>query len=44
MKAILANPATPLILAAMISPVTMWAGWTGFRMSLHPTADTDETS
>jgi hypothetical protein len=41
MTAILANPATPLILAAMIAPVTVWAGWTAVRMSLHTPADVD---
>ena len=35
MSAILANPLTPLILATLVLPITIWSGWTGFRMSLH---------
>jgi len=40
--AILANPLAPLIVGALVLPITIWSGWTGFRMSLHaPNDDTE---
>jgi hypothetical protein len=41
MTAILANPATPLILAALIAPAAIWSGWTAIRMTLHAPAGVD---
>jgi len=41
MNAILANPATPLILAALVLPFAIWFGWTAWRMTLRAPADDD---
>jgi len=34
---------TPLILAALVLPFTIWSGITGFRMSMHPPNDNTES-